>query len=302
MDENLNKRLGNAVKNVNGYSGDIAQVENLLNLQANPNTILENGMTPLIRASTSTGDNSEIIQMLIQHNADVNQKALGNNSGQTALIFAAKNNNPENVRELLSHGANPNEKDDGGLTPLMKAVIHSRDENGAKIIQLLIDNGANPNEMLDDNGQTPLMMASRRENSGKNIETLVDNGAADINNVNTEEYDPDEFEAEDSDAHPSNREVINRLKLYKAREPLLKLVNGTEVPESHYLNSPYTPHAVSAFVGTDSENPVGGKKSNKRHRKSNKRHRKSNKRHRKSNKRHRKSNKRHRKSNKSYLN
>ena len=62
----------------------------------------------MIAASKS---NKEMIELLIEHGADVN---VADEHGKTALIVAAENSNKEMLELLIKHGANINTADESG--------------------------------------------------------------------------------------------------------------------------------------------------------------------------------------------
>ena len=123
--------------------GDVEVVRALLAKGANPN-INDMGVTPfLVAAGVNAGNvggtglaathsgsgavNMELMEMLLQHGADVNASVTGTrtysmritrapsaNEGRTALHIAAQEGKVDVVRYLLSKGANPDITDDGG--------------------------------------------------------------------------------------------------------------------------------------------------------------------------------------------
>jgi len=128
-------------------SGDVEVVRALLAKGANPN-INDMGLTPfLVAAGVGPGSvggtglagqysfggpvNMEIMELLLQHGADVNAQVTGTktysmrvsrapsaNEGRTALHIAAQEGKVDLVRYLLSKGANSEITDAGGLKPI----------------------------------------------------------------------------------------------------------------------------------------------------------------------------------------
>lgn len=77
----------------------------------------------------------------------------------TPLSQAIEKKNKEQVKKLISSGANVNEKLEDGSTPLIKAIETA---NNA-IVELLVSKGADLN-MADGDGVTPLMKAAEKNN------------------------------------------------------------------------------------------------------------------------------------------
>lgn len=111
-------------------NGDLATVKALLPKVQDVNVRDREGQTPLL----VTGEDSlEIIDLLIDHGADVNAR---NKYGGTALMGAVWN--IKVVETLLRHGADVNAKDNDGWTPLEQALLRGCPE----VIQLLEKAGA----------------------------------------------------------------------------------------------------------------------------------------------------------------
>ncbi|KAI1997241.1 hypothetical protein LOZ53_000787 [Ophidiomyces ophidiicola] len=118
-------------------------IECLMKYGAEPNfQSTKTWKTPIIMAAISC--DPKLVLMLIQHGADPSGC---DKTGQTALLYACKNNQIQIMRHLLSAGATAN---DGSLHEA------SQDLN-VKAIKLLISYGHNPNfpSMLHD-GRSPL--------------------------------------------------------------------------------------------------------------------------------------------------
>lgn len=100
--------------------------------------------------------------------------------GDTPLMWAALNNNHEMCTLLLAAGADVNERNEDGRTPLMCAW-------DAEICKTLLDAGAEVDSRSND-GWTPLMVAALN-GSVKTCGVLLDAGA-DINAKNSEGRTP----------------------------------------------------------------------------------------------------------------
>lgn len=97
--------------------------------------------------------NGEITRFLVEKGADVNSG--DPETGETPLI-AAVGSSLDNVRFLLSRGADPNATDHSGRSALWRAVVM---QTNSGYITLLAEHGANVNAQ-DSDGRTPLMYGS----------------------------------------------------------------------------------------------------------------------------------------------
>uniref|UniRef100_A0A7N0ZRT0 Serine/threonine-protein kinase BSK1-like TPR repeats domain-containing protein n=1 Tax=Kalanchoe fedtschenkoi TaxID=63787 RepID=A0A7N0ZRT0_KALFE len=195
-------------------------------LQLDVNTRDDDGETPLLHASRK--GHTETAKYLVEHGADLalasdmgatplhHSAAIGNvellrfflsrgaavdaqcDSG-TPLIWAAGHDQPEAVKVLLEHHANPNAETDDNITPLLSAVaagslacvellieaganvnviaggatpLHIAADNGnLEIINCLVKAGADPN-IADEEGETPIHVAAGRANRAA-VEALL---------------------------------------------------------------------------------------------------------------------------------
>lgn len=76
-----------------------------------------------------------IVRLLLEHGADCNEK---DSDGLTPLTHAIRGDHEAAVRLLLSHGADCNDKDSDGLTPLAHAI---RGDHEA-VVHVLLSHGA----------------------------------------------------------------------------------------------------------------------------------------------------------------
>ena len=116
-----------------------------------PNLADNNGNTSL-HAAVLGGCRKKIIQILIDHGADVNTT---NKNRETALLLACEERHVGAMNVLLKRGANPNITGDDGNTCLHNVVTY---ECSNDALQALIDHGANVNATNHKN-QTALMIA-----------------------------------------------------------------------------------------------------------------------------------------------
>jgi len=118
---------------------------------------------------------TSIVQFLIQEGALVNYR----DSGDKTALFYAFENGTENVelfRALLDAGANVNDKNGIGHTPLSIACKKGH----LDVVKLLLQNKAEINEPDTDTGDTPLIQAFKTgaDKAAAMVELLLDNGAS----------------------------------------------------------------------------------------------------------------------------
>ena len=103
-------------------------------------------------AEAVKNNNIQEINELISRGADVN--AIKGSYGWIPLFYAARYGKNEIVKLLLDRGADVNAKDSYGWTPLLYAAAHGKNE----IVKLLLDRGADVNVKAND-GKTALSIA-----------------------------------------------------------------------------------------------------------------------------------------------
>ncbi len=113
------------------------------------------------------------IQKMVKDGADVNEK---NAEGTTPLMIASmESSNPEVIEVLIKNGANVNDVAKGGFTALMMA---SGANSSSEVIEALIKNGANVNAVAKEFGNvTALILAASNTKNVKIVELLLENGA-----------------------------------------------------------------------------------------------------------------------------
>ena len=147
------------------HGGHVHIVQLLLDHSADVDLPDEMGETPLFWASKR--GKIEIAQLLIGRGAEVHSR---NKYHWTPLKIASRNGHFDVVRFLINNGADVNSSDDDGWSPL-----HSASREGhVDIVEFLFQNGADVNQE-SNNQETPLYWASAR---GKLeiLQTLVERG------------------------------------------------------------------------------------------------------------------------------
>ncbi|XP_068955651.1 transient receptor potential cation channel subfamily A member 1 [Petaurus breviceps papuanus] len=125
--------------------------------------------TPLHHAAAQ--DQVQLLEMIINDSQFEGLNVL-DVSGNTPLHWAVEKNEVENVRLLLSKGANPNICNNNLVAPLHLAIQSFYNE----IVKVLIEHSSTDVNLIGENGNTPLMLACSKDNS-EALKLLVDNGA-----------------------------------------------------------------------------------------------------------------------------
>jgi ankyrin repeat protein len=181
-DVNAKNEFGATPMSEAAANGNTTIIEKLLNAGADPNSTGPDGMTALM--VIAQGTNVKAAKILLDHHANVN--AAEQQKKQTALMWAAAQNQPEMVKLLVTRGADVNARalvnptatalfstatpaewlsnvttepratyrTPGGLTPLLYATR----EGCLECIRALVEGGANI-DLQDPEGVTPLVMA-----------------------------------------------------------------------------------------------------------------------------------------------
>jgi len=98
----------------------------------------------------------------------------------TALHAAAQVADVETIRELLSAGADVNECDEFGFTPLHRAATAGEEVDSEQVIEalkLLLKHGA-ALENVEPSGRTPLYLAIEFSQTVEPVQALIDAGAS----------------------------------------------------------------------------------------------------------------------------
>ena len=149
------------------------------------------------------------VKVLLAYGADPNIRArrtpefgitvkshVGNMSGGTAFLIAARANDVAVMRELITHGADPMVPTSNGTTPLMMAagvghepgITRSTERDALRAVTLCAELGADVNA-ANDNGDTALHGAAWRERAESIVQFLADRGA-DLDAKNNRDWTP----------------------------------------------------------------------------------------------------------------
>src|SRR5205085_870314 len=123
---------------------------------------------PLVLAAYK--EDLDAVKQLVDVSLDINRS---DETGSSALMYAASSNSPAVITELLDNGAKVDFKDQESKTALMFAAADG--ENGPVNAKLLIDAGARVNDK-DTSGRTPLMIAGE-EGDPETVKLLLSYGA-----------------------------------------------------------------------------------------------------------------------------
>ncbi len=142
--------------------GDTNMASLLLSRGADPNPWFRfySGDNPPMTAlmAAVVNDHPNTVRVLLQNKADPNLKT---ERGSTAFWFGFGNLSPKSLIPLLEYGADPNQTNSEGLSPLMaiaKSDQFSSATDRVAVVKLLIDKGAKVNAK-DPKGDTALHLA-----------------------------------------------------------------------------------------------------------------------------------------------
>ncbi|MDR1962711.1 MAG: TerD family protein [Planctomycetaceae bacterium] len=163
---------------------NLAVVKQWITLDPNLIHTKDGNGRPLFQYATEFSSNVELLKYLVTQGANVNEK---NETGSTPIHCAAAfNSNVEVLKYLISQGADVNEKNDYNTTPLHCVAFNSNIE----VPQYLVSQGADVNEK-DNSGWTPLHHAAL-SSSVVILKYLISQGA-DVNAQDNNRMTPLDF-------------------------------------------------------------------------------------------------------------
>jgi ankyrin repeat protein len=180
------------------YVGSDELLELLLKNGADPNAHTNQTTAPL--HWTINSGRTDWADLLLKYKADPNLRS----HGFPLLIIAINQRRVEIVRALLEHGADPNEPDPDGRTPLIVAVAFNPSTTPKEIVEALLEHKADVNVRWSGTGDTALHIT-------------VANGRRDI---------VDLLLAHGADPNLTNNEGKTPLALTKAAPPVLVSSGG----------------------------------------------------------------------------
>ncbi|MGV3278213.1 ankyrin repeat domain-containing protein [Rickettsiales bacterium LUAb2] len=183
--------------------GTLNEVEDMLDLGANPNAVDENGKNAMIISAIYRHD-PQIIKILKDSGVDINH---ADTNGYTALMYSYfSGNSKQFIQELINNKADVNAKTITGNSVLMIALGLT---NNVDLIKPLLSNKVNIN-YANDHKVTPLMVAAKSANNPDIINLLLKAGA------NTKAVDDLGINAYDiiqtNDQLKNNKQLVNKLK------------------------------------------------------------------------------------------
>lgn len=153
----------------------------LLLLGADPNLLLSDGSTPLLKMCMLSQDETkraqcyEMARLLLLHDAKTDVQIYGS----SPLHIAAKYDLRALAELLIVHQAPLNKPDANGYTPLHTAVEH----NNLAIVSLLVENGADPTTVQDTTLRNPLHLACIYNNLEAAFKIAVNDKCMDARDV-----------------------------------------------------------------------------------------------------------------------
>jgi ankyrin repeat protein len=137
------------------YRGEVVSVRDALARGASPEAVEKDGFNALfyaILADNPPGVRVELVKLLVVAGTNVNHH--DSDQRWTALAFAARGGHFEVCKILLAAGSNVDSTDRFGNTPLWRATFSRHKE----IVALLVEYGANP-DLKNDHGISPRLLA-----------------------------------------------------------------------------------------------------------------------------------------------
>lgn len=132
------------------YASDVKKILNLVN-RDNVNIVDDDGRTVIFYALLE--NEIDVFNAFLNIGADLHHR---DNEGWSLLHYAANENLKEITELIVRNNVKVDAKDEYGNTPLFRAVFSS--QGNGEIIKILLANGADPNNK-NDSGVSPFELA-----------------------------------------------------------------------------------------------------------------------------------------------
>merc|ERR1711998_733640 len=106
-------------------------------------------------------NNTEALKILLDHGADANQ---GDVNGWTPVLVASFKNNTEALKILLDHGADAHSAESSGMTPVCAAAVQ---QNSTEALKMLLDYAAQAGQPNQD--LAPAMLSATFANNRRHL-------------------------------------------------------------------------------------------------------------------------------------
>lgn len=135
--------------------GNLEMINLVLALGANPSAVDAGGWVPLHFAVSKGPSNEEVLDVLLEAEADVNTPS---QSTLYPIDAAARDGHAGAIRKLLARGADPNPVDIATMDP---PLYHAIEAGSVESVTVLLENDAKC-EVTFKNGWTPMMLAAKQ--------------------------------------------------------------------------------------------------------------------------------------------
>ena len=137
-----------------------------------------------LAAAAALGDAEAVRRLMQDEGVDPDVHFGGSNGGMPLLAWPIYRGNPEGLRAMLEHGADPDaakpyQTRDRGIRNHANAMVWATEQDDQTYLNLLLDHGGDP-DTRNANRESLLFHAFIKGNRWKNVQLLVERGA-DVN-------------------------------------------------------------------------------------------------------------------------